>query len=139
MELINAINEWAAAIGMRQVFGDQYYFDFMRDKDGAVSPEAQRLRDQLAEEADLLQRLTNPLCANRPMLTKLGLATLDADADSLGELEKLRADLGSHAANQMIAEAENTDHAALFNKFEDAIRAYPQAFPLLTKYYLNAE
>ena len=39
----------------------------------------------------------------------------------------------------MIDEAENTDHAALFNKFEDAIRAYPQAFPLLTKYYLNAE
>ena len=79
MELINAINEWAAAIGMRRVFGDQYYFDFMRDKNGAVSPEAQRLRDQLAEEADLLQRLTNP------------------------------------------------------------IRAYPQAFPLLIKYYLNAE
>ena len=51
MELINATNEWAAAIGMRQV------------------------------EADLLQRLTNPICA---------------------------------------------------------IRACPQAFPLLTKYYLNA-
>lgn len=118
---------------------DPYYFDFMRDKNGAVSPEAQRLRDQLAEEADLLQRLTNPLCANRPVLTRIGLETLDADPKRMDELEKLRISLDRHVANQMIDEAENTDHAALFNKFEDAIRAYPQAFPLLTKYYLNAE
>ena len=39
----------------------------------------------------------------------------------------------------MIAQANNADNEAFFDDFEDVIRQHPQMFPLLTKYYLNAE
>ncbi len=118
---------------------DQYYFDFLRDKNGNVHPDAQKIRDQLAKEANLLQRLTNPLCANYHTLLKLGMDAGNADGPLATELEKQRDALDEQITNEMIAQANNADNEAFFDDFEDVIRQHPQMFPLLTKYYLNAE
>ena len=118
---------------------DQGYFDFLRDKNGNVHPDAQKIRDQLAKEANLLQRLTNPLCANYHALLKLGMDAGNADGPLATELEKQRDALDKQITNEMIAQANNADNGAFFDDFEDVIRQHPQMFPLLTKYDLNAE
>ena len=92
---------------------DQRYFDFLRDKNGKVHPDAQKIRDQLAVEANLLQRLTNPLCAHYPLLEQV--------------------------TDEMIRQANDSDNVTFVDNFENAIREHPEMFPLLTQYYLNAE
>jgi len=48
---------------------DPEQFAFLHGKPGEVpTPEAQRVREQLAKEANLLQRLTNPLCMHRNVI-----------------------------------------------------------------------
>ena len=118
---------------------DQYYFDFLRDKNGNVHPDAQKIRDQLAKEANLLQRLTNPLCANYHTLMKLVDDSTKVTGPLATELEKQREALDNQITNEMIAQANNADNEAFFDDFEDVIRQHPQMFPLLTKYYLDAE
>ena len=118
---------------------DQYYFDFLRDKNGNVHPDAQKIRDQLAKEANLLQRLTNPLCANYHTLMKLVDDSTKVTGPLATELEKQRDALDEQITKEMIAQANNADNEAFFDDFEDVIRQHPQMFPLLTKYYLDAE
>ncbi len=119
---------------------DQYYFDFLRDKNGTVSPEAQKIRDQLADEANLLQRLTNPLCANYPTLNLLTQAASNADDDeSMAYYQNQRNALDANIKAEMLAQANNTDNQAFIDGYEDVIRRNPQMFPLLTKYYLNGD
>ncbi len=118
---------------------DQYFFDFLRDKNGQVSPEAQQIRDQLAQEANLLQRLTNPLCANHATLVKLSDDAFNADGPLATELNMQRDALDQQIADELIEQANNSDNQAFFNGFENVIRDNPNLFPLLTKYYLNAE
>ncbi len=118
---------------------DQYYFDFLRDKDGSVSPEAQKIRDQLAKEANLLQRLTNPICANHATLMKLSNDAFDAPESLAMELNRHRDELDQQIADEMIAQANNDDNEAFFNGYESVIRDNPQMFPLFTKYYLDAQ
>ncbi len=119
---------------------DQYYFDFLRDKNGTVSPEAQKIRDQLADEANLLQRLTNPLCANYPTLNLLTQAASDADDDeSMTYYQNRRNALDANIKAEMLAQANNSDNQAFIDGYEDVIRRNPQMFPLLTKYYLNGD
>ena len=119
---------------------DQYYFDFLRDKNGTVSPEAQKIRDQLADEANLLQRLTNPLCANYQTLNLLTQAASDADDDeSMTYYQNQRNALDANIKAEMLAQANNSDNQAFIDGYEDVIRRNPQMFPLLTKYYLNGD
>ena len=119
---------------------DQYYFDFLRDKNGTVSPEAQKIRDQLADEANLLQRLTNPLCANYPTLNLLTQAASDADDDeSMTYYQNQRNALDANIKAEMLAQANNSDNQAFVDGYEDVIRRNPQMFPLFTKYYLNGD
>ena len=118
---------------------DQYYFDFLRDKNGQVSPEAQKIRDQLAVEANLLQRLTNPLCANHTTIAKLTDDAMNATGELATELQRQRDDLDRQVADELIAQANNADNQAFFDDFESVIRNNPQMFPLLTRYYLNAD
>ncbi len=119
---------------------DQYYFDFLRDKNGTVSPEAQKIRDQLADEANLLQRLTNPLCANYQTLNLLTQAASDADDDeSMTYYQNQRNALDANIKAEMLAQANNSDNEAFIDGYEDVIRRNPQMFPLLTKYYLNGD
>ena len=118
---------------------DQYYFDFLRDKNGNVHPDAQKIRDQLAKEANLLQRLTNPLCANYHTLMKLVDDSTKVTGPLATELEKQRDALDEQITAEMVKQANNADNEAFFGDFEDVIRQHPQMFPLLTKYYLDAE
>ncbi len=118
---------------------DQYYFDFLRDKNGQVTPEAQKIRDQLAKEANLLQRLTNPLCANHATLVKLTDDAINANGPLATELSRQRDELDQQIADELIAQAEDSDNEAFFDSFEKVVSDNPQMFPLLTKYYLNGE
>lgn len=122
---------------------DQYFFDFLRDKNGTVHPEAQAIRDQLADEANLLQRLTNPLCAQYPVLFKIGNeasnALMNGEDEKATELQGYRDALDNQITNQMIAQAGITDNEAFINGYEDIIRDNPKMFPLLHKYYINGE
>ena len=63
----------------------------------------------------------------------------NADGHLATELEKQRDALDEQITNEMIAQANNADNEAFFDDFEDVIRQHPQMFPLLTKYYLDAE
>ena len=119
---------------------DQYYFDFLRDKNGTVSPEAQKIRDQLADEANLLQRLTNPLCANYSTLNLLTQAASNADDDeSMIYYQNQRQALDANIKAEMLAQANNADNEAFVESYENIIRQNPKMFPLFTKYYLNGD
>ena len=122
---------------------DQYFFDFLRDKNGTVHPEARKIRDQLADEANLLQRMTNPLCANYPTLFLIGNeasnAMMNGEDEKATVLQAKRQALDNHITNEMIAQAGNADNEAFFNGYEKVIRDNPKMFPLLTKYYLNGD
>ena len=118
---------------------NQYHFDFLRDQNGTVSPEAQAIRDQLAEEAKLLQQMTNPICANHSTLMMLADEVATANDERQAELMQQRTDLDNHVTNMMIEEANNETHEALFNDFENVIRTHRDIFPILSKYYLDTE
>ena len=119
---------------------DPYYFDFLRDKNGTVSPEAQKIRDQLADEANLLQRLTNPLCANYSTLNLLTQAASNADDDeSMIYYQNQRQALDANIKAEMLAQANNSDNEAFVGSYENIIRQNPKMFPLFTKYYLDGE
>ncbi|MBP5786969.1 MAG: hypothetical protein J6Y19_04045 [Kiritimatiellae bacterium] len=119
---------------------DQYYFDFLRDKNGTVSSEAQKIRDQLADEANLLQGLTNPVRANYETLNELTKAASNADDDeSMIYYQNQRQALDANIKAEMLAQANNADNEAFVDGYEDVIRRNPQMFPLFTKYYLNGD
>ena len=118
---------------------EQCYFDFLRDKNGAVHPDAQKIRDQLAVEADLLQRLTNPLCAHYPLLHKLEADAQNTTGALSEELWQQRRDLEEYVTNEMVAQGNDANNEAFIDNFENVIREHPQMFPLLTQYYINGE
>ena len=118
---------------------DQRYFDFLRDKNGKVHPDAQKIRDQLAVEANLLQRLTNPLCAHYPLLHKLEADAQNTTGKLSDELWQQKSDLLEQVTDEMIRQANDSDNVTFVDNFENAIREHPEMFPLLTQYYLNAE
>ena len=118
---------------------DQRYFDFLRDKNGKVHPDAQKIRDQLAVEANLLQRLTNPLCAHYPLLHKLQSDAGATTGKLSEELWQQSSQLLEDVTNELIRQANDSDNEAFVDNYENVIREHPQMFPLLTQYYLNAE
>ena len=118
---------------------DQGYFDFLRDKNGNVHPDAQKIRDQLAVEANLLQRLTNPLCAHYPLLHKLQADAENTTGKLSEELWQQSSDLLEQVTDEMLRQANDSDNVAFVDNYENVIREHPEMFPLLTQYYLNAE
>ncbi len=103
--------------------------------DERMSPECRRLREGLAKEADLLQRLTNGLCARRDTISQLELQAMNAadpaETDRLMAQRQRERDLASatfEADRQLTSEA-------FFARVENFVRTLPDLFPILSKYY----
>lgn len=96
------------------------------------------LRAQLAVEADVLQRLTNPLAAARGLMNELNLELAKAleGNNAVGvehhtaQLQGLNADVRA-----AFAEERTTEDAAFVASIEKVIADNPGLFPLLTRYY----
>ncbi|MGX8719338.1 MAG: hypothetical protein ACQGQP_09575, partial [Desulfovibrio sp.] len=98
--------------------------------------EAQRIRKQLAKEADLLQRLTNPLCANKEAIQRFQLLANDPDLprQKQDEYLELQKSIIKSAGDAFRSdwEVSSEDYLA---RFENVVRSHPKMFPLLSKYY----
>ena len=111
-------------------------FPFLAGKNGEI-PDAGAIaiREQLAKEADLLQRLTNPLCANRRAIDEIqpqmGNATSNVESEMWYQQNR---DLLDSVAAEFEADwsVPSDDY---MKRFEDTVRNNPQMFPLLSKYY----
>gem|GEM_PF-468659 len=128
--LLNAAD--SLDIGRTQDFKPQY-FNFLKN---AGTAQAEQIRQELIREADLLQRLTNPLCANRQLMNKLADDAGDEDKPMViqelasDQLKELQGQIGA----QFIADWE-VPNDEYFARFENEIRNNPQMFPLMSKYY----
>ena len=119
---------------------DDYYFDFLRDKNGQVSPEAKKIRDQLIQEADFLQRLTNPLCAHRGALQHIDQIIIEeTDRETEKMLTEQKEKIDNSIVEEFVNEAKEVGNEEFFNNVEDAIRNHREMFPLLSHYYLDAQ
>ena len=130
--LLNAAD--SLDIGRTQEF-DPSRFAFLRGKEGEQPTEkAQEIRRQLAVEADLLQRLTNPLCQNRHILDKLiEKAATSSSADANIFLQQRQDILRS--IEKYFASEWNTDSETFMQNVEKFISENTELFPLLSQYY----
>lgn len=130
--LLNAAD--SLDIGRTQEF-DPDRFAFLHGKAGEVpSEKAQHIRRQLAVEADLLQRLTNPLCQYRQVMNKL----VEQAVENRGPLSDMFMQQHQAIRNSIrdAFAAEWTMGAEAFmQSIEKAISDHPDMFPLLSQYY----
>ncbi|MDD2966667.1 MAG: DUF3626 domain-containing protein [Desulfovibrionaceae bacterium] len=110
---------------------------FLRGSNGeSISSKAITLREQLAQEADFLQRLSNPLCMSKNIFEELGEEMNRNHAVPL-VLENLRQQ--SYGLSEDIAQAFEAEQQLtaeqLVAKFENIVRDNQQLFPVLSKYY----
>ena len=123
---------------------DPKRYPFLREalvtEDGVIVPADEALRDQLMKEAERLTLLTSPRAARMAELDRLQteIATL-ADGPErtakLAEKDRLVAEMRRLETEQ----TETLTDAQIIDLVETSIRSNPQSFPLLTKYYLNAD
>ncbi len=134
-QLLNAAD--CLDIGRTQQF-DKSYFDFLRGPNGELTEDAEKLRDELIKEADLLQRLTNPLCANRQKINQLQQQASDAvikNNDQLAEeLQTTKNEIIAQVGEAFVLEAESISNEDYIAKFENTVKNNPQLFPLLNQY-----
>lgn len=112
---------------------DPKQFAFLQFGEKNLPPEIANLREQLAKEADMLQRLTYPLREKRDEMQRLATAALEQED---AEAEQALATIQQECEDRLIAEAEDGDNEAFVKRVEDAIRNNTQHFPLLSKYYV---
>ena len=132
-QLLNAAD--CLDIGRTKEFDDSY-FDFLRGPNGELTEDAVRIRDGLKKEADLLQRLTNPLCANRQKMQSLELQMIEVD-EAGGDISGIQAakdELREKVGATFIYEAQNISNEDYLLKFENVVKKNPQLFPLLSQY-----
>ncbi|MDR2789036.1 MAG: DUF3626 domain-containing protein [Candidatus Accumulibacter sp.] len=112
---------------------DPERFAFLHGRPGETPlPEAQRMRQQLAREADLLQRLTDPLCQVRPVLGHL--ANEAADSPFIDTLMEQSAQI-KRDVTDAYERRWNESGEAYVQSVENAIRRNPDLFPVLNRYY----
>ncbi|MBP3730791.1 MAG: hypothetical protein J6I40_04890, partial [Mailhella sp.] len=87
------------------------------------------------KEADLLQRMTNPYCANRQAIFKLQLDMLNAPTQDMEEyFQNQSKEMLKHIGDEFEKDWDVSSEDYM-KRFEDTIRQNPQMFPLLSKYY----
>jgi hypothetical protein len=120
-------------MALRRVL-DPERFAFLHGGPGETpSPEARRMREQLAREADLLQRLTDPLCQARPALDHLAADAMESPhlTDTLmTQRQQIREGVADAYARRWSESGED-----YLKSVEDAIRLNPDLFPVLGRYY----
>ena len=110
-------------------------FPFLKGKPGETpSQAAEDLRKELAKEADQLQRMTNPYCANRNALHKMNTNMLEASDDLADEFNEQAKELRKYIADEF-AKDWDVPSEEYMTRYEDIIHQNPQLFPLLSKYY----
>ena len=130
--LLNAAD--SLDIGRTQQF-DPERFAFLHGRGGEKpTAEAREIRQQLAVEADLLQRLTNPLCQARNVLDKLVMEAGTAPAPVAESYMEQRRDLLAGVA-QKFADEWTIDADTFVRNMEKTIADNPDLFPLLSRYY----
>ena len=130
-QLLNAAD--CLDIGRTRTFSD-FYFDFLRGPNAELTPDAKKLRDGLVKEADLLQRLTNPLCRNRAKLDEIETELIPARGERSTQLSALNEELKEGINNTFILDAEKISNEDYLAKYEKIVKDNPQLFPLLSKY-----
>ncbi len=123
---------------------DPRRFPFLREalvtEDGVIVPADEALREQLMKEAERLTLLTSPRAARMAELERLqdAIATLPDGPErnaKVAERERLVAEMRRLETEQ----TETLSDAQIVDLVESSIRDDPADFPLLTKYYLNAD
>lgn len=111
-------------------------FGFLKAPEGeSTSDSAVSMRKELAREADLLERITNPLCQYRQTLDHLTYAKLDAlNAEDLARIDGDREALKDAIAKAFEKESENSSEDFM-GKFEKVLSDNQGLFPLLSRYY----
>ena len=123
---------------------DANHFPFLKEPiataDGFVLPTDPGIRRQLMKEAKLLTELTKPSytleAEHKQLIIELGPLP-EGPARQAKTARKTA--LETQMAQRETAQTENLTDAQIIDLVENAIRSRPQDFPLLTKYYLNAE
>ena len=105
-----------------------------------MTEEAQKLRNQLIHEADLLQRLTDPMCQNKALMHSLMRDMLDENLPSplQMQLQNTVEEIQKEARDQMQKDW-NVSNEEFVARFETTIRENADLFPLLNKYYTFSE
>ena len=130
--LLNAAD--SLDIGRTKTFEPEH-FAFLHGKEGEIPSErAQYIRRQLAVEADLLQRLTNPLCQFRNVIQKLGDQALNSRSPVTEMIMEQKREIEEDIARRFASEW-NTDADAYMADIEKIIADNRDMFPLLSKYY----
>ena len=127
---------------------DEKYFPFLKENivtnDGLVIAADPGLRRKLMKEAKLLSDLTDAGSARHAELKQMEaklvqLNELGAPGNAIQAMQDIRDQVVNDVRQQEIQQTENLDDAQVVELVENAIRTRPQDFPLLAKYYLNAE
>ncbi len=112
-------------------------FGFLNVPDGDdPSASAQKIRNELKREADLLERITNPLCQYRNLLNHISEEMLDAPASELESLREDRAAILDGIAKAFEEESKLSSEQ-LMTDFENVLRDNQNMFPLLSRYYFG--
>ena len=111
------------------------HFGFLQVSQGnEPSTHAKEVRAQLAVEADLLQRITNPLCKYRKTLDHL----VEEGASKEGPMGEVffqqKKDL-ENDIRQAFEKEWDMNSEQFMQKFEKVIQENPTLFPLLSTYY----
>jgi hypothetical protein len=114
-------------------------FAFLHGKPGEVpTSEAKRIRVQLEKEADLLQRLTNPLCMHRNILEDVNKEFSDAaindNTQALETLSQQKKTLLKIISDRFEAEWQ-VPSQEFVQGIESQIANNRDLFPILSKYY----
>ena len=123
---------------------DPKRFPFLREalvtEDGVVVPADEGLREQLMKEAERLTNLTSPRAARMAELGRIQdeIARLPDGPERNAKLAE-RENLVSEMRRLETEQTDTMSDAQIVEMVEKAIRDNPKDFPLLTKYYLNAE
>ena len=127
---------------------DEQYFPFLKENiatnDGLVIDADPGLRRKLMKEAKLLSDLTDAGSARhaelKQMEAKLGqLDELGAPDNAIQAMQDIRDQVVNDVRQQEIQQTDTMTDEQIVEMVENAIRSRPNDFPLLTKYYLNAE
>ncbi|MBQ3345366.1 MAG: hypothetical protein IJG84_25980 [Kiritimatiellae bacterium] len=123
---------------------DDKFFPFLREpirtEDGTVVMPDNRLREALKQEALKLAMATSPRARISREINELGMRMALATNDE--ERFRCRDQIEQKGDEATSLEREQTDTLTddeIVDLVENTIRSRPQDFPLLTKYYLNAE
>lgn len=111
-------------------------FSFLHGKNGEIPGKwAKEIRRQLQKEANLLQRMTDPLCANRNVLDRFDQDIFNASSTIEQNMLKAQKKELTDSIAREFAKDWDVPSDAYMQHFEDTVRNNPQLFPLLSKYY----